>query len=275
MLDIIPVVAGLCLIAAMLYALLLRGLRLARPTGWARAGCAAGAALAAAAVTFPAVLRLAESRHVQVAGTLVRRVSTTAPLVALTFDDGPTARHAPFILDLLARENVPATFFLNGRDVRSHPEIVRRMIDEGHELGNHTDSHRLLLGVPWGEMRDEVERTDRALRDAGYSGPIHFRPPYGKRLFALPYYLWRTDRTSIFMDVEPESDPSVGASSSRIVRHTLDRVRPGSIVLLHVMYDSREQSRRAVAPLIQSLRDRGYRFVTVSELLAVDEDGRT
>ena len=85
---------------------------------------------------------------------------------------------------------------------------------------------------------------------------------------ALPWYLWRTGRTTIMWDVEPDSYPEVGASAERVAAWVTERARPGSIVILHVMYPSRRESLRAVPAIVKGLRERGYRFATVSELLA-------
>ena len=87
----------------------------------------------------------------------------------------------------------------------------------------------------------------------------------------LPYYLSVTGRTTIFMDVEPESYREIAADSERIVQHVLEEVRPGSIILLHVMNEGRGKTMRAVPPIIRGLRDKGYDLVTVSELLALGE----
>ena len=117
------------------------------------------------------------------------------------------------------------------------------------------------------DLREEIERTDTLLRAAGMRGTIYFRPPYAYKLVSLPYVLWRTRRTTVTWDVEPDSYPEVAARPDGIVRHVLERVRPGSIILLHPWYPSRTTSLAAVALVIDSLRSRGYRFAAVGELL--------
>ena len=213
--------------------------------------------------------RFSGARSVQLFGTLVDRVDTTERVVALTFDDGPTPAASDSILAVLRREGVRATFFFTGAELEENPGLGERFVREGHELGNHSYSHeRMLLRTP-GYLRREVESTDSLIRRAGYTGPIHFRPPYGKKLVGLPLYLSRTGRTTIMWDVEPDSYPEVGASAERIVSWVTEHARPGSIVLLHVMYSSRRESLRAVPGVIRALEGRGYRFVTVSELLSI------
>lgn len=213
--------------------------------------------------------RLSNARSVQLLGKIVDRVEITDSLVALTFDDGPIPDATHRVLRDLAAEDVRATFFLNGNSVAEHPAAARALVAAGHEIGNHSYSHHMLLGRSQERLKDEVERTDQLIRDAGYDGTIHFRSPYAKKLVALPLYLSRTDRTNVLWDVEPETDPEVARDSARIVRHVLENVRPGSIVLLHVMTRTRDASRAAVPAIVRDLKARGYRLVTVSELLGI------
>jgi peptidoglycan/xylan/chitin deacetylase (PgdA/CDA1 family) len=117
-------------------------------------------------------------------------------------------------------------------------------------------------------VKEEIERTDELIRAAGYEKTAHFRPPYGKKLFALPFYLSQTGRKSVTWDVEPETFPEVASKTDEIVKHILANTRGGSIILLHVMYDRERKSMNAVKPVIEGLRDQGFQFATVSELLA-------
>jgi peptidoglycan-N-acetylglucosamine deacetylase len=148
-----------------------------------------------------------------------------------------------------------------------HPDLARAIALAGHELGNHTYSHERMWFVSAGFVAGEVERTDALIRRAGYLGEITFRPPNGKKLLALPYYLEQHDRKTVMWDVEPDSDPEVDAHAERIVDFTVEHTRPGSIILLHGMYAGRDQTRLAVTPIIDRLKAEGYRFVTVSDLL--------
>lgn len=205
-----------------------------------------------------------KSRTWQVAGEIVSRVDTDEKIVALTFDDGPTDR-TPEILDILATKNVPATFYLNGADLDRHPEHGAAIAHAGHELGNHTYTHRRMMLVSNSTVTEEIEPTDAAVGRTGYRGPITFRPPYGKKLWTLPRYLAANDRTTITWDVEPDS--AGNPDTEQIINDTINQVRPGSIILLHVMHESRAVSRAAVPEVIDRLHAEGYRFVTVSELL--------
>ncbi|WP_062997425.1 polysaccharide deacetylase family protein [Nocardia mikamii] len=206
---------------------------------------------------------LMNSRTFQVAGRLIHRVDTSGRVVALTIDDGPTDR-TPAILEMLAAEHIPATFYLVGRDLAAHRDYGARIAAAGHELGNHSYTHRRLVFVTAATVRDEVERTDAEIERTGYHGPVTFRPPYGKKLVALPRYLSHHDRTTVMWDVE--SDSTGGEGTDAIVSDTVNRARPGSIILLHAMYQPAAAA--AIPRIIAELRSRGYGFVTVSQLIA-------
>ncbi|WP_086824822.1 polysaccharide deacetylase family protein [Allokutzneria sp. NRRL B-24872] len=208
--------------------------------------------------------QLTNSRTYQLFGELVHRVQTPEKVVALTLDDGPTDL-APEVLRQLAELRVPATFYLNGSDLAARPHLGKQIRVAGHELANHSYSHQRMALVGPEFVRREVEDTDRELRAAGQDGEITFRPPFGKKLWTLPSYLAEHNRVTVMWDVEPDS--GVDHDAATIVRTTLEQTRPGSIILMHVMYPSRAQSRAAIPGIVSGLREQGYRFVTVSELL--------
>lgn len=209
---------------------------------------------------------LMNSRTYQLAGRLVDRVETSEKVVALTLDDGPADRGGE-VLGLLAEAGVPATFYLNGGDLAARPELGRAIAAAGHELGNHTYTHRRMVLVSPETVADEVERTDAEIRRTGYRGEITFRPPYCKKLWALPDYLSDHDRTTVTWDVEPEATAD---TAEGMVAAATGQVRPGSIILLHTMFASGTASRAAIVPIVRALRADGYQFVTVSELLKRD-----
>ena len=211
--------------------------------------------------------RLSVSRTYQLFGELVSRVETNEKIVALTFDDGPKPDYTEKILDILKKEGVKATFFLVGREIRKHSEQAKEIVAHGHELGNHSFTHHRMIILGYGQVVREISDTSDAIREVGYSGPILFRPPYGKKLLVLPYYLEKIGMPSITWDLQPESYPEIANDAGRISRYVVSEARPGSIVLLHVMNKSRTASIDAVEGLIDGLRKRGYSFVTVSELL--------
>ncbi|RUT31388.1 polysaccharide deacetylase [Arsenicitalea aurantiaca] len=213
------------------------------------------------------VLQLSSARSFQLFGELVARVETDRPVVALTFDDGPTPDYTGPVLDLLAAHGVAATFFLTGREIEENPEEARAIVAAGHEIGNHSYSHPRMIFMSPDAVRAEIEATDAAIKSIGYEGPVHFRPPFGRKLVVLPWHLWRTGRTTIMWDLEPETWPEIAADAGAIAEHVIANATNGSIVILHVMYESRQTSREALPAIIEGLRARGFDFVTVSELL--------
>ena len=150
-----------------------------------------------------------------------------------------------------------------GRD--GFPAQVRAIAAAGHEIGNHSYSHRRMVFMWPSAIRAEVDGARAAIARIGYRGPEIFRPPYGKKLVYLPYYLRERGIPTVMWDVEADSDTS--ASAEQIEHLAVDGVRPGSIVLMHVMGPARQASLAAVEPIVVALGRRGYRFVTVSQLL--------
>jgi peptidoglycan/xylan/chitin deacetylase (PgdA/CDA1 family) len=211
--------------------------------------------------------QLAKSRTFQLFGRLVANVPTGDRIVALTFDDGPTPETIDEILQILESRHVHATFFIIGNSLEKTPELGRRLVASGHELGNHTYSHEHLIFRSQSFIRSEIDRTDSLIRSAGELGEIYFRPPFGWKFIGLPWYLSQTGRTSITWDVAPDSPPN-GSNSDRIVSACLKGVHPGSIIELHVWYPSRKPSRDALPIIIDRLRADGFEFVTIRELLA-------
>lgn len=226
-------------------------------------------ALLAVTVVLAAVYglhRLSKARCLDWAGPVVCRVETQERLVALTFDDGPTARGVDAVLPVLKARGFKATFFLIGRETAERPELAARLKAEGHELGNHGWSHVRMVGRPRSFYEEEIARTDALLRAAGETRPTLFRPPYGRRLWGLHAATDRAAHRVVTWDVEPDSFDL--PTPEAYAEHVLERVRPGSIVLMHPMYASNETARAALPLVLDGLAARGYRVTTVSELLA-------
>ena len=209
---------------------------------------------------------ISKSRTFQFFGEIYPRIETTQKFVALTFDDGPTPEGTDEILKILAAENVKATFFVIGAEVEKNPGQLEKIMAAGHEIGNHTYNHERMILVTPSFVKDEVEKTDALIRKAGYADEILFRPPFGKKLFALPFYLSQNNRKSITWDVEPET---FFEKTDDLVNYTSANTKNGSIILLHVMYKSRKESMNAVQPIIKLLREKGFEFTTVSALLKI------
>lgn len=141
--------------------------------------------------------QISKSRSFQAFGEIVPRVNTSQKVVALTFDDGPTVEATDKILAELKDLNIRATFYLTGAELEQNPAEGRKIVAAGHEIGNHSYWHQRMMFVTPSFVEREIENTDRQIRATGFSGTIHFRPPFGKKLFVLPYYLSKTNRKTI------------------------------------------------------------------------------
>jgi peptidoglycan/xylan/chitin deacetylase (PgdA/CDA1 family) len=212
---------------------------------------------------------ISKSRTFQFFGELVNRVQTSQKIIALTFDDAPNQR-VNEVLEILKQKDVKATFYEIGGNIEQYPAEAKAIVAAGMEVGNHSYSHQRFLLKPLSFVDTEIQKTNQLIRDSGYTGEITFRPPYGKKLFALPWYLRQHDITTVMCDVEP--DTYVPGDSEAIVRYTLERVQSGSIILLHPFCETECAANRAALPLIiDGLKEKGYRFVTISELLKTND----
>jgi peptidoglycan/xylan/chitin deacetylase (PgdA/CDA1 family) len=213
--------------------------------------------------------RISKATRWQLGGELVWQVPTSARVIALTFDDGPVPGHVDEVLEVLRARNARATLFLTGEGIATDRSDAANILAAGHEIGNHSYSHQRMVLRSGAFIREDIEETDRLIRGLGASGEILFRPPYGKKLFALPRYLAAHHRKTITWTVEAEADPSHGQDAASVADHVFANVRPGAIVLFHVLMPSRAAERRALPIALDRLADAGYRFVTVSDLLAL------
>ena len=211
-----------------------------------------------------ALYAISNARCFTLVGEIVCRVETDEPMVALTFDDGPTDRGVDTALAALRAGGARATFFLIGREVGERPHLVRRILAEGHEVANHSLTHQMMIGRSAGFYDMEIGETHRRLIAAGAPAPRLFRPPYGKKLWGLPAAARRHGYKMVMIDVE---EPVVGdarAYADRIVREA----KPGSILLMHLMYRANGTAREALPLVIRGLQRRGFRIVPVGQLLA-------
>ena len=187
--------------------------------------------------------------------------------IAITFDDGPHPTLTPLLLDALYERGIKATFFLLGMEVDRHPEIVARMYQEGHSIGNHSYRHPRFIDISRQSMINEIESTNRSIKAAtGGSTPTLLRPPYGARNNMVLDVAREMDMSVVLWSVDPRDWNHRNAPIVRdiIVSYATD----GSVVLLH---DIHETSVEAAVMAIDKLLERGYVFVTVEELFALNE----
>ena len=220
--------------------------------------------------------RLRRASALHVFAEVISYVVTSEQVVALTFDDGPNPEATGLILDILQKYGAFATFFVTGENAERYPELISRIIAEGHELGNHSWDHtRLTYKLP-SAVRQQIEKTDAILRYLGYEGDIHFRAPYGHGLLILPYTLMRMGRPHILWSISlcDWASPSPEYMMARLGRE----IGAGEIILLHDGYTDERRSRQATVELVELIMQRylekGYNFVTISNLIDAREDLR-
>lgn len=209
---------------------------------------------------------LMNARCYQLLGDLVCHGAGDRKQIALTFDDAPSEHTSDAVLAVLAEKNVQATFFMIGENMARHPQAAQRIAAAGHELGNHSYSHRRFLLRSPAFIAREIENTNALIRAAGYHGPIHFRPPYGKKLLGLPWYLARHHITTVMWDSEPARQQPPTAEA--ITAAALAQAHNGAIILLHPFCpDTCRAEREALPHIIDGLHAQSYTLVTVSALL--------
>ncbi|WP_141734117.1 polysaccharide deacetylase family protein [Oligoflexus tunisiensis] len=221
--------------------------------------------VAVAMLLFTAFWQISKARSFQFFGDLHQRGTTTEKLIALTFDDGPTPHNTGPLLELLQRHDAKATFFMMGRSIEQHPEMGQKVVAAGHQLGNHSYSHRRMLFKTPGWTHEELNRTDALIRSLGFEGEIMFRAPYGKKFLILPYVLWQTGRRHITWDVE--STDTETQEIPVLEAQTLPHIQPGSIVIFHDGGPPKPGTLAAVESILQKFSAEGYRFVRVDALL--------
>ena len=194
--------------------------------------------------------------------------------IALTFDDGPYPPYTDRLLDVLKAKRVHATFFLVAEQAQQYPELVRRMTAEGHTVGLHAFRHRDFLKLTEEEKRKDLEQGKNLLRDITGKNPVYWRPPHGFRDFSVMETAAAQNLTVVNWSVIPRD--WTGIDSQEIYRRVMDKADDGAIVLLHDgdspgYKASRQATVDAVAPLIDSLREKGYHLVSLEEYVQAEK----
>jgi len=195
------------------------------------------------------------------------QVKTSRKVIAITFDDGPHPENTPRLLDMLKQRQIKATFYVVGNMVTYSPQLLRRMVEEGHEIGNHTVKHNNLARMSDEALVAELRAAHDQITEASGAAPVSMRPPGGAikkdqkalmlREFGYPTILW---------SVDPEDWKRPG--SSVVTSRLVNGARPGGILLVH---DLHKPTVDAMPETLDQLLAQGYEFVTISELIRLDE----
>jgi peptidoglycan/xylan/chitin deacetylase (PgdA/CDA1 family) len=191
--------------------------------------------------------------------------------ICLTFDDGPASPFTERILEILREYQVPATFFVCGKNVENHPETIRRIVADGHLLGNHTYSHPFLYFKGRRKIAEEVDRAQQVIEAVAGYRPKVFRPPYGARWFGLvPVLLERGMHVVLWSATGYDWKKDAPG----IVAATMRELKPGAIILLHDGREARPTAQidrsltvEALPAIIEGARQKGYTFASLQEFL--------
>ncbi|MBR2634694.1 MAG: polysaccharide deacetylase family protein [Clostridia bacterium] len=196
---------------------------------------------------------------------IYRKSETAEKKIALTFDDGPSKQNTEEILSILKEYDIRATFFVIGENAERDPERIRSIYQAGHELGNHTYTHRYISKIPREKLIEEIKRTEEVLHQITGEKPKVFRPPGGYYDDASLAVLEDMGYTSVLWSLDTR-DWSI-PKSEKIVSKVEDNTTSGDIILFHDLEDKRLPTPKALRAIIPYLVENGYEFVTISELL--------
>jgi peptidoglycan/xylan/chitin deacetylase (PgdA/CDA1 family) len=197
------------------------------------------------------------------------RVKVNGPYIALTVDDGPHPVHTPRLLDILKARNVKATFYVVGTNARRYPNILRRMVAEGHEIGNHTVNHVYVSKIAEAKAKQEVRDCEAAIVAATGVRPRTFRPPGGYINDRVKLWLKDDfDYSTIMWAVDPQDWKD--RNSSIVTQRILANTNAGEIVLIHDIHAS---TIAAMPRTLDGLLGKGFRFATISQLIAMENSG--
>ena len=208
----------------------------------------------------------------------IYHINTLDKVVALTFDDGPSPVWTPKILDELKKAGVKATFFMIGEHVEKYPDVARRVAEEGHEIGNHTIDHHVLVYYKMDELEKEIKDNEKIIKTITGQTTRYFRPPKAwltakekKKIREMGYktVLWTLN-----------SKDWVTFDDKYIIRYILNHIKPGDIILFHdsggvftAEGGNRNETVKTIAQLTQKLKEKGYSFVTITDLLNMKSNG--
>jgi polysaccharide deacetylase family sporulation protein PdaB len=199
---------------------------------------------------------------------VIYSVSKNEKQVALTFDDGPDSRYTVKILDILKKYDVKATFFVIGQHAAANPEVMKRMVKEGHQIGNHSWDHVDLTKLGADSLKDEINKTDDKIKEYTGNKTQLIRAPYGALSGLVASTAAESEHKFIGWSVDTRDWE--GVSASQILDNVKKELKPGAIILQHSAggkHGNLANTVEALPKIIEYLKESGYRMVTVSELL--------
>lgn len=187
--------------------------------------------------------------------------------IAITFDDGPSEKYTPEILDILREYNVKATFFVVGKNAESFPEIVKSEYNDGHEIGNHTYSHPQMKAITTNQADEEIKKTQEIIEKIIGKPPKLFRPPGGYLNNSIVDKITSNGCKTVLWSWRQDTRDWESPPVEKIVNTVLSNLKDGDIILFHDYNSHKSPTPEALKIIIPKLKERGYEFVTVSELV--------
>ena len=189
--------------------------------------------------------------------------------VYLTFDDGPTPEITPWVLDVLQAENIKATFFCIGKNIKNHPDIFKRIITEGHAVGNHTFNHKNGWKTSFKDYIEEVDLCEKAILDFGSFDKLNtehcklFRPPYGKVTPLQSKFLRKQGYKIIMWDVLT-ADFDTTITKEKCFKNATEKIESGSVIVFHDSVKAKPNLIYALPKAIAYYKEKGYKFEIIS-----------
>ncbi len=212
----------------------------------------------------------------QKSGEIIWRVKTDQKVVALTLDDGPDPKYTPQVLALAHRKGVKLTFFLVGREIQLHPKLAKEEVAEGHVIGNHTWDHPVLSGRTTHQDISEIERCENEIERICGERTHLFRPPKG--MWDGDTFLAALDQGYRMVLWSVTLEHHTAKTPQAMAQRVINKIQPGMIILAHDGEPchpvNREKTMKALPLLVEGLQKKGYRFVTVPELLKLGKETR-
>lgn len=194
------------------------------------------------------------------------KTNTQEKVIALTFDDGPDPIDTPDVLDILKEKNVRATFFVLGQAAQANPDLLKRLVMEGHEIGNHSFKH----DYQQRRLVEEMNQTDQEVFISTGTHTYFYRPPGGFLSKNQLETVRKNGHIVALWSVDSKDWRNPGVK--QIVDNVIKNVFPGAIILMHDGGYQRTQTIKALGPIIDALRERSYRLATLSELKMLDSE---
>ncbi|EKE01312.1 MAG: polysaccharide deacetylase [uncultured bacterium] len=198
----------------------------------------------------------------------IEQAKTAKKVVALTFDDGPHPKHTREILEILKQHDIRATFFVIGKNAQRHPDVIKEADTDGNIISNHSYSHFYLTTLSSDDIETELQKTNNLIYKTIQKYPTFFRPPYGACSDKSTQIVDRLGFTTITWNVMTD-DYSSRQTSERIAAYVIKHAKPGAIIGLHDGGGNREKTVGALPIIIKALKDEGYKFLTIPELLNI------